>query len=57
MNFQKKSECAYENGLMNIENIISMRVGSRYRALGIENGETIIWFWIGKYKQYSALLQ
>lgn len=41
--------------MLNVDGILSMRVGSRYRAFAIEEGETIIWFWIGKYKQYSAL--
>ena len=30
----------------------SMRIGSRHRALAVEDGDTIIWFWIGSYKQY-----
>ncbi len=38
--------------LKKIDGIWSMRIGSRHRALAIEDGETIIWFWIGSYKQY-----
>jgi hypothetical protein len=42
--------------LLKVDGIWSMRIGSRHRALAVENGETIIWFWIGKYKQYSTLI-
>jgi len=41
--------------LLKVERIWSMRIGSRYRALAIEENDTIIWFWIGKYKQYTIL--
>ena len=35
--------------------LVSMRIGSRCRAIGVEEGETTIWFWIGTYKQFSNL--
>lgn len=41
--------------LLKVEGILSMRVGSRHRALGVADGETIIWFWIGTYKHYITL--
>jgi hypothetical protein len=41
--------------LLKVEGIWSMRLGSRYRALAVEEGETIIWFWIGKHKHYTTL--
>lgn len=41
--------------LLKVEGVWSMRVGSRHRALAIEEDDTIIWFWIGKYKHYTAL--
>ncbi len=41
--------------LLKVESVWSMRVGSRHRALAIEDGDTIIWFWIGTYKHYSTL--
>lgn len=41
--------------LLKVEGIWSMRLGSQYRALAVEEGETIIWFWIGKYKHYTSL--
>ncbi|MFZ4619756.1 MAG: hypothetical protein ACOYNS_04295 [Bacteroidota bacterium] len=43
--------------LLKVDGIWSMRIGSTYRALGVEEGETIIWFWIGKYKHYTAQFQ
>lgn len=42
--------------LLRVEQYLSMRVGSRHRALAVEDGDTIIWFWIGIYKQYSTLI-
>lgn len=43
--------------MLKADGIWSMRVGSTYRALAVEEGETIIWFWIGKYKHYTAFFQ
>ena len=43
--------------LMKIEKIISMRIGSRVRALACEEGETVIWFWVGTYRQYKKLVE
>ena len=43
--------------LLKVDGLWSMRIGSTYRALGAENGETIVWFWIGKYKHYTAFFQ
>ena len=34
----------------------SVRVGARYRALGIESDDTLIWFWIGSHADYDALI-
>lgn len=34
----------------------SVRVGARYRALGREKPEGIVWFWIGAHAEYDALL-
>ncbi|GEO07555.1 type II toxin-antitoxin system RelE family toxin [Segetibacter aerophilus] len=36
--------------------IYSVRVGLSYRALGVKQGETIIWFWIGSHEDYNNLL-
>jgi mRNA-degrading endonuclease RelE of RelBE toxin-antitoxin system len=35
----------------------SVRVGTRYRALGIEKPESIVWFWIGTHDEYENLLR
>ncbi|MDB5291796.1 MAG: hypothetical protein JWL69_3037 [Phycisphaerales bacterium] len=34
----------------------SVRVGLHYRALGVENGENLVWFWIGHHAEYDRLL-
>lgn len=34
----------------------SVRVGIGYRALGIVEGGTVIWFWIGSHANYDKLL-
>ena len=38
------------------EPIYSARVGLHYRAVGLVDGEEIIWFWIGSHADYDALL-
>ncbi len=42
--------------LLKIDNVVSLRIGSRVRALACDNGTTFIWFWIGTYKQYKLLV-
>ncbi len=32
------------------------RIGDNYRALGIETGGTITWFWIGPHDAYERLI-
>lgn len=34
----------------------SVRVGARYRALGLDKGDTIVWFWIGSHSEYDKKL-
>lgn len=34
----------------------SVRVGRRYRALGVEVEDGISWFWIGTHAEYDRLL-
>ncbi len=34
----------------------SARVGISYRALAIEDGDDLVWFWIGPHKQYDQIL-
>jgi mRNA-degrading endonuclease RelE of RelBE toxin-antitoxin system len=39
------------------EPIYSARVGRSYRVVGlIEDGDVIVWFWIGPHEQYETLL-
>jgi hypothetical protein len=35
----------------------SVRVGIGWRALGIKDEDTIVWFWIGSHAEYSQLLK
>ncbi|MEP7256095.1 MAG: hypothetical protein ABI666_09970 [Ferruginibacter sp.] len=39
-----------------IQNYYSVRIGLRYRALGIEVDENIVWFWIGSHAEYDKLI-
>ncbi len=39
-----------------IGNLWSVRVGKRYRALGLDKKEGIVWFWIGSHADYDKLL-
>jgi hypothetical protein len=34
----------------------SVRVGIAYRARGVEDGGTIVWFWIGNHDEYERLI-
>lgn len=38
------------------ENIYSVRIGLGYRALGLLEGSTIVWFWIGSHADYDRLI-
>ena len=35
----------------------SLRVGLRYRALGVEQDGNIVWFWIGSHADYDAKIR
>lgn len=35
----------------------SVRVGRRYRALGVEIEGGVLWFWIGTHAEYDRLLE
>jgi hypothetical protein len=37
--------------------IYSARVGRRYRAIGIRDGETILWTWIGSHAAYDRIVR
>lgn len=34
----------------------SVRVGLRYRALGVQVQDGVLWFWIGTHSEYERLL-
>lgn len=34
----------------------SARVGLSHRALAIEEGDDLVWFWIGKHDEYDRLI-
>ncbi|WIG60022.1 MAG: hypothetical protein OJF49_002770 [Ktedonobacterales bacterium] len=35
--------------------IYSARAGEHYRAIGILDGDTVTWFWIGTHEDYNKL--
>jgi hypothetical protein len=37
------------------EPMYSVRIGLRYRAVGLLDGETIFWWWIGSHAAYDKL--
>lgn len=37
--------------------IYSARVNLDWRALGLVEGDTIIWFWVGSHSEYERLLK
>jgi hypothetical protein len=38
------------------EPIYSVRVGLGWRAVGVRNEDTVVWFWIGSHAEYDKLL-
>jgi hypothetical protein len=37
--------------------IYSVRIGLDYRALGLREGDTMVWFWIGSHAEYDRLVR
>lgn len=37
--------------------VYSVRIGQGYRALGLLDGDGILWFWIGTHDEYEHLLK
>ena len=35
----------------------SARITDDYRAVGVKDEDTIVWFWIGTYAEYDKLLR
>jgi hypothetical protein len=38
------------------ENVWSVRITRGYRALGILEGDTVTWFWIGSHDEYERFI-
>ena len=36
--------------------IYSVRIGLHYRAVGVREGDTMVWFFIGSHEDYNHLL-
>jgi len=36
--------------------IYSARVGLGYRALGVRDGDLVVWFWIGSHADYDRMI-
>ena len=39
-----------------VEDAVAVRIGRDYRALGILQGDTVYWYWIGKHDEYDRLI-
>lgn len=37
--------------------IYSVRIGLSYRALGIKQKSTVVWFWIGSHAEYDKMIK
>jgi mRNA-degrading endonuclease RelE of RelBE toxin-antitoxin system len=37
--------------------IYSVRIGLSYRAIGVKEDNTMIWFWIGSHEAYNNLIR
>ncbi len=37
--------------------VYSVRIGQGYRALGLLEGNAVLWFWIGAHDEYERLLK
>jgi hypothetical protein len=42
--------------LKQVGRLWSVRVGLKYRALGVESADSILWFWIGAHSEYDRLV-
>ncbi len=38
------------------QDVYSIRIGQGWRALGLLEGDTMTWFWIGSHAEYDAML-
>lgn len=37
--------------------VYSVRVSLYYRSLGVKDGDTVIWFWIGDHDSYNKMIK
>ncbi len=37
--------------------VYSVRINIKYRAVGVVDGDTIVWFWVGVHAEYEELLK
>ena len=37
--------------------IFSVRISLSYRAIGVKEGDVMIWFWIGSHEKYNNLIR
>lgn len=37
--------------------VYSIRIGRKWRALGILDGDTVKWFWIGSHETYNQIIK
>lgn len=42
--------------LKKIGRLRSVRVGLHYRALAVEDGEDLVWYWVGPHAEYDRIL-
>lgn len=40
--------------LAGYENVWSVRVSQQYRAIGVRDGDTIVWAWIGSHNEFDS---
>jgi hypothetical protein len=43
--------------IQNLDNVWSVRISKNYRAVGVRDGEKVVWFWIGSHADYDQLLK
>mgnify|MGYP001214371456 CR=1 FL=1 len=48
--------CLHFKRVGSTEPVFSARISRNYRSVGIIQGDTIIWFWIGEHDSYKRLI-
>jgi hypothetical protein len=39
-----------------VRSIYSVRIGLHYRALGVRDGEEVVWYWAGTHAEYDRIV-